>query len=65
MYRFTHSFLWHTVWYCISLLLGLMITASHNPADDNGIKIGYADGRVLDQGILVEIGECINNDESY
>lgn len=38
---------------------GIMITASHNPADDNGIKIFDADGFKLPDAIEAEIEEFV------
>ncbi len=38
---------------------GIMITASHNPADDNGIKIFDADGFKLPDAVEAEIEEYV------
>lgn len=38
---------------------GIVITASHNPYDDNGIKFFRADGYKLDDGIEGEIEELV------
>lgn len=35
---------------------GLMITASHNPPEDNGVKAVGADGRKLDRNLLKALG---------
>ena len=39
--------------------LGVMISASHNPMPDNGIKIFAAGGHKLDDEVEVRIEECI------
>lgn len=42
--------------------LGVMISASHNPFDDNGIKLFGPDGFKLSDGIELEIEELIEQD---
>jgi phosphoglucosamine mutase len=42
--------------------LGVMISASHNPFDDNGIKMFRADGYKLSDAIEMEIEELIDSD---
>src|SRR5690606_3684238 len=42
--------------------LGVMISASHNPYDDNGIKLFRADGYKLSDAIESEIEELIGSD---
>ncbi len=42
---------------------GIMITASHNPASDNGIKIFAADGFKLPDDVELEIEKLILSDE--
>lgn len=39
---------------------GIMITASHNPYYDNGIKIIDADGAKMDEAVLMQIEEYID-----
>jgi len=41
---------------------GVVISASHNPFQDNGIKIFAADGFKLDDGLEAEIEELVLND---
>lgn len=43
---------------------GVMITASHNPYDDNGIKIFGADGVKIGRGLVEEIEQLMDNPES-
>ncbi|MEA2607334.1 MAG: phosphoglucosamine mutase, partial [Chloroflexota bacterium] len=38
---------------------GIMVSASHNPADDNGLKVLDANGLKLDDGIEEEIEQLI------
>ena len=38
---------------------GIMVSASHNPADDNGLKVLDADGLKLDDGIEEEVEDLI------
>jgi len=38
---------------------GVMVTASHNPATDNGLKIFGADGAILSPSLEAELGERI------
>ena len=40
--------------------LGLMITASHNPINDNGIKISDFDGGMLRVGLEPEVEKFVN-----
>jgi phosphoglucosamine mutase len=40
---------------------GVMISASHNPIEDNGIKFFGADGFKLSDAVEDEIGECLND----
>src|SRR5438477_13138523 len=42
--------------------LGVMISASHNPFDDNGIKLFGPDGYKLSDGIEAEIERLIDSD---
>jgi len=42
---------------------GIVITASHNPYDDNGIKFFRADGYKLDEGIEKQIEELVFSGE--
>jgi phosphoglucosamine mutase len=42
--------------------LGVMISASHNPFDDNGIKLFRSDGYKLSDAIEAEIEELIDSD---
>ncbi len=42
---------------------GIVITASHNPYDDNGIKFFRADGYKLDDGIEAQIEELVFSGE--
>ena len=42
--------------------LGVMISASHNPYQDNGIKLFGADGFKLDDSLETEIENAIDND---
>ena len=44
--------------------IGVMISASHNPYDDNGIKIFGADGYKLSDQVEAEIEELIDSDLS-
>ncbi len=39
---------------------GVMITASHNPEADNGIKVLFADGRKLGSGVLAALSKEID-----
>lgn len=41
---------------------GVMITASHNPFADNGIKLINADGYKMDEEVLLKIEEYIDSD---
>ena len=41
--------------------LGIMITASHNPAEDNGIKLFAGDGFKLEQKLEKMIEQQITN----
>ena len=43
---------------------GIVISASHNPYQDNGIKIFGADGFKLDDGLEAEIEELMSNDSA-
>ena len=43
---------------------GLMITASHNPASDNGVKVFGADGFKLSSELQAEIEALIQSEES-
>lgn len=44
--------------------LGVMITASHNPAEDNGIKIFGHDGMKIPDQLEVEIESWVNSTET-
>ncbi len=44
--------------------LGVMISASHNPYEDNGIKLFGPDGYKLSDGIEMEIQRCVEGDMS-
>ena len=44
--------------------IGIMISASHNPFYDNGIKIFNRNGRKLDDDVELEIEDLINQDLS-
>ena len=44
---------------------GIMVTASHNPYEYNGIKIFDENGYKLDDDIEDEIEACINNNQVY
>ncbi|HEV8020507.1 MAG TPA: phosphoglucosamine mutase, partial [Candidatus Lustribacter sp.] len=41
---------------------GVMISASHNPIEDNGIKFFGADGFKLSDAVEDEIGACLNDE---
>ena len=43
---------------------GVVISASHNPAEDNGVKFFGGDGYKLDDGIELEIEKAMLSDES-
>lgn len=43
--------------------LGIMITASHNPYYDNGIKIINSDGEKIDDSLASKIEEYLDSDE--
>ena len=42
--------------------LGVMISASHNPYEDNGIKLFRPDGYKLSDEVEAEIGDLIDGD---
>jgi phosphoglucosamine mutase len=41
---------------------GVSVTASHNPASDNGIKLWRPDGRAFDEADREAIATCVKND---
>ncbi|NJR41087.1 MAG: phosphoglucosamine mutase [Leptolyngbyaceae cyanobacterium CSU_1_4] len=43
---------------------GIMISASHNPPEDNGIKFFGADGTKLSQSLQVQIEQCLQGEQS-
>ncbi|MGI6071930.1 MAG: phosphoglucosamine mutase [Lachnospiraceae bacterium] len=44
---------------------GIMVSASHNPYYDNGIKLLNADGEKIDEAIETEIEKYIDSSEDY
>ncbi len=40
---------------------GVMVTASHNPEADNGLKVLFADGKKLGSGVLAALSREIDN----
>ena len=45
--------------------LGAVVTASHNPADDNGVKFFSGAGEKLADDAVAEIERCIDNPDTY
>lgn len=45
-------------------VIGLMITASHNPEQDNGVKLVDPKGEML-EGSWENVATCVANAESY
>ena len=43
--------------------MGLMITASHNPATDNGIKLFGRDGFKISEELQITLEQCIHSDD--
>jgi phosphomannomutase len=43
----------------------MMITASHNPSCDNGLKIGYVDDSVIDREMYKSMEDCLNSEEEF
>lgn len=43
-------------------VVGLMVTASHNPEDDNGVKLIDPDGGMLDFGWEAPATDLVNTD---
>lgn len=44
--------------------LGVMISASHNPYTDNGIKVLGARGEKIDDGVIAELEELMNGSDA-
>ena len=42
-----------------------MITASHNPVEDNGVKLMDSTGAVLEQKWEKEVERLVNSDDFY
>lgn len=42
-----------------------MITASHNPAADNGIKFGYTHDNTISKEVYKEIEDCLNSQQIF